>query len=94
MILSGSADFGSIVEHFDDLSGYEKGVLARALTKSLVKQGHLETIPNEKVPGRINISIEEWQLRLLARLNEDGDDVDDETEDEKEILLNKLCELR
>lgn len=81
-----------ILDLFDDLGGYEKGALARALIKGLIKQGSLEILPEDQNPGRISISIEGWQLELLARFSDDGET--EEAEDEKEILLDKLCQLR
>lgn len=92
MLLGQLDNSRSILDRFDDLSGYEKGAVARAFIKDLIKQGNLEIIPDSQGPGRISISIEEWQLKLLARFNDDDDAA--ETEDDKEILLEKLCQLR
>jgi len=82
----------SILEMFDDLSGYEKGAVARAFLNDLIKRGSLERDPSDSSPGEIFFPIQRWQLELLARFNED--DEPEEEENDKEILLDKLCQLR
>ena len=82
----------SILDRFDDLSGYEKGAVARALLKLMVKQGNLVSFPRDDALGMICISVEEWQLKLLARFSAD---CEDECEpDDREILLETLIQLR
>jgi len=41
----------SILEMFDDLSGYEKGAVARAFLNDLIKRGSLERDPSDSSPG-------------------------------------------
>lgn len=76
----------------DKLNGYEKGAVARAFINILIKQGYLERFPSINSPGEITFSIQKWQLELLARFSEDGEPM--EVVDDKEILLDKLCQLR
>jgi len=77
---------------FDDLDGYEKGVVARAFLNNLIKTGCLEKIPSDKSPGEIIILIQKWQLELLARFSEDDRRM--EQTDDRELLLDKLALLR
>ncbi|MGI9484487.1 MAG: hypothetical protein ACR2RF_01105 [Geminicoccaceae bacterium] len=79
-------------EIFDDLSGYEKGVLARALLGELIRQGGSVRDPSDSCPGEISFSIQKWQLELLAHFCKD--DGPEEADDDDEILLDKLCQLR
>ncbi len=60
---------------FEKLNGYEKGVLARALLRRLIKQGRLDQTTDNGMPFEIVIPATEWQLELLAKFS-------DETEDE------------
>ena len=88
MLLTELEHSSSILDQFDDLSGYEKGAVARALLKFMVKQGNLESLPRDGGMGMICISVEEWQLKLLARFSADCE------RDDREILLETLCQLR
>ncbi len=81
-----------LLDQFGNLSGYEKGVVARAFLKSLVRQGSLEAAPTDKTPGEIFISVERWQLDLLARFSNDVEHA--EPEDDQEIVLDELCLIR
>ena len=77
---------------FDNLTGYEKGALARALLTSLIKQGSLDRLPKEQMPGEITISVERWQLELLARFSDTiTDDDEADTVGGDEILLDQIC---
>lgn len=77
---------------FGELNGYEKGAVTRAFLNNLIKQGYLDSILSDNFPGEVSFLIHQWQLELLARFSEDGDPT--EGDDDKEILLNKLCQLR
>lgn len=57
----------------DDLDGYERGVVARALLERLIKQGRLEERQDQGRPFEIVIPVSQSQLRLLALFSEDGD---------------------
>ena len=78
-----------ILDLFGDLDWYEKGVVARAVLNVLIKQGSLSTLPRKGSPGEIVIPVHHWQLQLLARFS----DADDAVDDDKEILLDKLCQI-
>jgi len=80
------------LELFDDLGGYEKGALARALLKSLIRQGSLTRLPRGDCPGQITISVRRWQLDLLAQFSEDCELAKEENDSER--LLKKLCQVR
>ena len=73
---------------FDELGGYEKGAVARALLGNLIKYGRVEKDPIGNSPGEILFSVQQWQLELLAHF------IEDDEEDDEEILLDKLCQLR
>jgi len=76
---------------FDELDGYEKGVAARALLEHLIKQGGVERGPTDARPGVIVISIQRWQWDLLARFSRDSQAIE---HDDREIFLDKLCQVR
>lgn len=88
MLLTELEPSSSILDQFDDLSGYEKGAVARALLKTMVKQGNLESFPQDDALGMICISVEGWQLKLLARFSADCE------RDDRETLLDTLGQLR
>ena len=71
---------------FDDLDGYEKGLVARAFLDNLIKQGSLEAVPKGGKPGEIVFSVENWHLELLARFSDDISAV----KTEEDILREKL----
>ena len=75
---------------FDELSGYEKGAVARAFLSSLIKYGKFEEGLSDDSPDAILFPFREWQLKLLACFL---DDEDDEECDDNEILLDRLCQL-
>ena len=61
---------------FEKLNGYEKGVLARALLRRLIKQGRLDQSTDGDMPFEVVISATQWQLELLAKFSDDsGEDV-------------------
>jgi hypothetical protein len=74
---------------FDDLSRYEKGVVARAFLMSLINQGCLTSTPSDGVLGEVVISVNQWQLKLLARFNINAELV----EEEEENLLYNLDQI-
>ncbi len=77
---------------FDELSGYEKGAVARAFLGKLIKHGNLEKDPSDSCPGEISFSIQQWELTLLAYFCEEDEPMADN--DDQEILLDELCQLR
>lgn len=57
-----------IEDEFDFLSGYEKGVVARALLQCLIKRGRLEGHPDD---FEIVVPVNQQLLALLARFSVD-----------------------
>ncbi|MGI9450363.1 MAG: hypothetical protein ACR2QH_06980 [Geminicoccaceae bacterium] len=54
----------------DGLTGYEKGVVARALLARLIKQGCLADHTDDDQGLEITIPVKNWQLKLLACFSE------------------------
>jgi len=71
---------------FDELDGYEKGVVARALLKGLIKQGYLEENPDLHKP-KIVIPIEQFQMKLLSLFA-------DNANASRQRILEELCQIR
>ncbi|MEZ5932018.1 MAG: hypothetical protein R3F54_08715 [Alphaproteobacteria bacterium] len=61
------------MDYFDDLDGYEKGVVARMLLGRLIKQGRLQRSLESREGREIAIPVSMWQLQMLARFSEDVD---------------------
>ena len=68
---------------FDDLDGYEKGVVARALLKGLIKQGYLDESPDLLKP-EIVIPIEQDQMKLLSLFADDA-------KASRQRIIEELC---
>lgn len=64
-------DGGVVMVEFEKLNGYEKGVLARALLRRLIKQGRLDQGKDDSMPFEVVIPATEWQLELLAKFSDD-----------------------
>lgn len=67
-------DGGVAMVEFEKLNGYEKGVLARALLRRLIKQGRLDQSTDGEMPFEVVISATQWQLELLAKFSDDSDE--------------------
>jgi hypothetical protein len=89
MQLNQSESRESRFDPFDDLSKYEKGVVARAFLESLISQGYLASPPSNGLLGEVVISISQWQLKLLAHFNKEGELAGEEDE----ILLDNLDQI-
>ena len=58
------------MDYFDDLSGYEKGIVARMLLGRLIKQGRLQRSLESCDGLEVVIPVTGWQLQMLARFSE------------------------
>ena len=81
-----------LVDSFGDLNAYQKGVVARALLENLIGKGVVVTDPNDDRPGEIAITVDDSDLRLLARFSKRVKS--SEEDDDREILLDQLCQVR
>ena len=72
---------------FDNLDGYEKGVVARALLKSIIKQCKVGSFPEPDGRETIILRPKNWQLRLLD-LYADG------AKSVRERVIEDLCGLK
>jgi hypothetical protein len=92
MLLDELDDGCRVSDMYGNLNGYEKGVVARAFLKSLIRKASILADPNGDAAGAIAISVMKSDLDLLARV---ADDVEaSEPEGEQEILLDELCQKR
>lgn len=74
-------DNGCLVsDMYGNLSGYEKGVVARAFLKSLIRKASILADPNDNTTGAIAISVMKSDLDLLARVAHDVDGSEPEIE--------------
>ena len=80
-----------VSDMYGSLNGYEKGVVARAFLKSLIRKASILADPNDSAPGAIAISVLKSDLDLLARVANDVEPSD--AEDDQEILLDRPCQL-
>jgi len=60
------------MDDFDDLNGYEKGVVARMLLGRLIKQGCLQRSLESCDELEVVIPVRGWQLQMLAMFSEDA----------------------
>jgi hypothetical protein len=81
-----------VSDMYGNLSGYEKGVVARAFLKHLIGKASILADPGDNAAGAIAISVMNWDLGLLAQVANDVEGP--EPEDDQEILLDKLCQIR
>lgn len=74
----------------DDLSPYEKGVVARWLLGELIGQARIEEESSDTLD--ISVGVPSWQLKLLAQFC--GNDEDDRrVEQETRDLHTELSEI-
>lgn len=74
---------------FNDLDGYEKGVVARALLQGMIKRGFIEDRPSEN--GQISeivIPVEQWQMELLACFSGETGPAEADLENIREVLCH------
>lgn len=80
----------SSFEPFDDLSKYEKGIVARAFLEGLISQGYLASPPSNGLQGNLVISLNQWQLEFLTHFSKEGKPAEEE---DKNFLenLDQIC---
>ena len=62
---------------FNELTGYEKGLAARALLRQLIKQGRFAEPEGSQQDPEIVIPVKRWQLQLLACFSDDSELTED-----------------
>ena len=73
----------------DEFTGYEKGVVARALLECLIKQGNLIDITENDQEFEIRLCVHRWHLELLACFSDEVQSA----RQEQQKLLEKLKKL-